>query len=578
MARIHFAIIALSAVLGGSTLTAAEARLSSTSIELDGGRSIYSAGWLGVLLDPAADRPRVAEVIPDSPAEKAGVRPGDVFLAVGDAKVRDIDDLQRLLGDAAVGSDVLLVLDRDGDKIELEVTLGERPAEGVPAPRPPEKPPAKGDPGDPGGLKRQEPPSRPDQESKQDAGRAYLGVSVVAARRGVRIERVVDGSPAERAGLRAGDLLRGLDGREIDDLDDLDKAMGRLRPGQKVRVDFIRGGDRRDMDLKLGRAAEEGDAPAATPDKPKSQPTSKPKPVPVPVPVKKSEKKIGAGDAGGVQGQDPKARVSVQSDRSREIEAELERAREQMARERANLERELRRAQERNAEEMQRANKQLAEAQAQVESELERARREMERERERSQKEMNRERQELEREMRKMQEEVVQEAERMRREMEKERRAMESELKKIQKEADREMRRAHEQMEAERKQVEREIQGRQKAADEEMRSMQRAVEKERQAIEKELQRSQAEAAEEIARQRERVNEELARARDEMDRERRRMSQDAGRSRTPPAGPRQNEARPQSADLEKRLSGMRREFDRIRAELRELQSILEKKRR
>ncbi len=540
MARIQFAIIALSTFLGSSALSAAATSFSSPVLSLDSRLAPLGLGWLGVLLDPSAERPTIVEVIPDSPAAKGGLEPGDVFLAVGKSKVGSIDDLQRLLGATAVGSEVLLLLDRGGDKLELTVTLGERPAEVRSTPPAPAKPVAPDDADKTSRLKRQPAPSKPAQETAQDPGRAYLGVSVTEAGKAVRIERVVEGSPADRAGLRAGDLLRAIDARKIGNLGDLDKAMGRLRPGQKVRVDYRRGDDSADLMLEMGRAAEEGDAPAVGEQPPSSKPTSKPT----------SKPKIGSSEASSAARQDPQLRASAQAEQNRVAEAELARAREQMAAERAKLE-----------------------------SELQRARQEMEREREQSQQAMTDARQALEREMRRTQEQVQKEAERMRRAMEKERQNMESEIQKARQNAAREMQRAEEQMQEERGKMERELRRRQVEAEEEMQRVHRSMNKERQALEEELQRNQQATEKEIARQRERVNAELKLAREEMDRERRRMSKETEQGkRVPIASPQGSSAGSPTADLEKRLSGMRREFDRIRAELRDLQSILEKKRR
>src|SRR4051812_11400100 len=87
--------------------------------------------------------------------------------------------------------------------------------------------------------------------------RAYLGIAGgsrplpprVAARlgrdRAIEVVEVVAGSPAERAGLRAEDLIVGLDGRPLRDVGDLQRLMTDEAIGRELRLDIVRGGDAR---------------------------------------------------------------------------------------------------------------------------------------------------------------------------------------------------------------------------------------------------------------------------------------------------------------------------------------------
>ncbi len=62
----------------------------------------------------------------------------------------------------------------------------------------------------------------------------------------VLVEQVIHGSPAERAGLRAGDTLVAVDGRPIP-AGRLEEMAGRLRPGDPVRLRVLRGGGEREI-------------------------------------------------------------------------------------------------------------------------------------------------------------------------------------------------------------------------------------------------------------------------------------------------------------------------------------------
>lgn len=67
----------------------------------------------------------------------------------------------------------------------------------------------------------------------------------------VRIEGVFDDSPAERAGMREGDLIVGIGDRKVRNMDDLREAMSGRKPGQEVRVWVLRNGKKKSFDIEL---------------------------------------------------------------------------------------------------------------------------------------------------------------------------------------------------------------------------------------------------------------------------------------------------------------------------------------
>jgi serine protease Do len=98
--------------------------------------------------------------------------------------------------------------------------------------------------------------------------RAWLGIAVgprplpprVAGRLGrgsaVEVIEVVDGSPADLAGLRPEDLLVELDGIRLAGADDLQQAMTVERIGVPVKATVVRGGDLRSITLTPGELPE----------------------------------------------------------------------------------------------------------------------------------------------------------------------------------------------------------------------------------------------------------------------------------------------------------------------------------
>ena len=85
------------------------------------------------------------------------------------------------------------------------------------------------------------------------AEHAYLGVSVGnQGANGARINSVRSGTPAQRAGLRSGDVITAVDGEQISSGAELQSAIDGKRPGDTVSITYRRGGKSTTVDVKLG--------------------------------------------------------------------------------------------------------------------------------------------------------------------------------------------------------------------------------------------------------------------------------------------------------------------------------------
>jgi len=119
-------------------------------------------GWLGVAIAEVTEddierlklrEPKgvlVRSVMPGEPADKGGVRANDVIVGIDGARLESPRDLQRVVSSTPVGKKVRVVLLRDGQQTELEVTIGlyqERESSaGEPPRREPQPPDAPKDP------------------------------------------------------------------------------------------------------------------------------------------------------------------------------------------------------------------------------------------------------------------------------------------------------------------------------------------------------------------------------------------------------------------------------------------------
>lgn len=69
----------------------------------------------------------VAEVTPNGPADKAGIKQGDIIIKIDDQEMKESSDVLMAVRDRKPGEQVKVTLDRDGQEIVVTVTLEERP-------------------------------------------------------------------------------------------------------------------------------------------------------------------------------------------------------------------------------------------------------------------------------------------------------------------------------------------------------------------------------------------------------------------------------------------------------------------
>jgi putative serine protease PepD len=86
--------------------------------------------------------------------------------------------------------------------------------------------------------------------------RAYLGVETSPASptkpNGAAVVSVVPGGPADRAGIKQGDVITKIDGTTVQDPNAISAAVARKQPGDKITVELERSLGTQDIDVRLG--------------------------------------------------------------------------------------------------------------------------------------------------------------------------------------------------------------------------------------------------------------------------------------------------------------------------------------
>lgn len=76
---------------------------------------------------------------------------------------------------------------------------------------------------------------------------------------GALVAKVLTGSPADKGGLKVGDIITGFDGKPVTRSSDLPPLVGQAKVGEAVNVQILRGGDRQTLKIKIGELPEEGE-------------------------------------------------------------------------------------------------------------------------------------------------------------------------------------------------------------------------------------------------------------------------------------------------------------------------------
>jgi membrane-associated protease RseP (regulator of RpoE activity) len=83
--------------------------------------------------------------------------------------------------------------------------------------------------------------------------RPYLGIRYITRPQGAEIQEVIPNSPAERAGLKVGDLVREVDGQRVSTARPLVELLYLYRPGDRVVLTVEREGREIEIPVTLGR-------------------------------------------------------------------------------------------------------------------------------------------------------------------------------------------------------------------------------------------------------------------------------------------------------------------------------------
>ncbi len=205
-------------------------------------------GWLGVsIAENEEGKVEIINIEKDSPAELAKLRMGDIILEFEGKEVTSTQMLAAEIRRRKPGSNVNLKIDRQGKVENIKVRLGEYPEKEIRKelklkfpqlfPHTPPVPP--------------QPPAVKIFPRTWEM-RKYIGVYLeelnrelsayfgVKEGRGLLISKITEGGPAEKAGLKVGDVIIRAEGKRVESVRQLSGLIQDKEKGDKIKIEFLR--------------------------------------------------------------------------------------------------------------------------------------------------------------------------------------------------------------------------------------------------------------------------------------------------------------------------------------------------
>jgi serine protease Do len=206
-------------------------------------------GWLGVYIQPitpelkdqfklkSTEGALVADVNEDGPAEKAGMKRGDVIVAYRGEKIKDPNNLRNLVAATGVGAVADVKVVREGKEKTLRVKIGELPEETAAVGRP------------------------FGRDLEKDLGFTVVNLTPSVRRQlelpegqeGVAVRSIKQTSDAYQNGLRKADVIIEVNREPISDVGDFNGALSGLSAGDQVLLVVITEGHTRYVTFELGK-------------------------------------------------------------------------------------------------------------------------------------------------------------------------------------------------------------------------------------------------------------------------------------------------------------------------------------
>jgi S1-C subfamily serine protease len=223
-----------------------------------GAQQLFAAGkpWIGIYMQdvtadladafdlPVKSGVVVNDIADKSPAEKAGLKAKDVILAWNGKTLKGSEELTELVGSSNVGDNVKLSVNRGGKNIDLTLQVGEREETTK-------------------SLRGENPGSGNYHKFMESFKTVGIGVSMqtlsgklgdyfgVPDGKGALITEVMKDTPAEKSGLKVGDVIVQVDKDKVESPSDVSSIIHEKEKGDKVDLVLVRDKAQKTISLEV---------------------------------------------------------------------------------------------------------------------------------------------------------------------------------------------------------------------------------------------------------------------------------------------------------------------------------------
>lgn len=179
---------------------------------------------------------RIDMVISDSPAFKSGLMPDDIIIKINDTPISSQEQIRKIIKDANPGDEVVVYYLSGNMNKKAAIILGDLSKTDI------------------------------SHITLLDTKTKHIGVKLqnltgqlkefFQSSNGVLIAEVVPGTPAESAGLLAGDVIVSADGQEIDEIKDLTHIIKSKEKGDFFQLEYVRNGESHQVEVEIAEIDE----------------------------------------------------------------------------------------------------------------------------------------------------------------------------------------------------------------------------------------------------------------------------------------------------------------------------------
>lgn len=202
---------------------------------------------LGVLTQKTDEGVKITDVTKESGAEKAGLKKDDVITKVGSTEIKVPQDLIKAIGEYKPNDKADITYKRDGKENKTSVTLGENKSRNLFS----------------GDFNFDFPrgPIVPDMDNFNFNRKPRIGLQIqdVEEGKGVMVKDVDEDSPASKAGIKEGDVITQLNGKDLAGVDELRNEIRDVKEGDAVKFTYNRGGKNQTVEIKIPKRLKSAD-------------------------------------------------------------------------------------------------------------------------------------------------------------------------------------------------------------------------------------------------------------------------------------------------------------------------------